>query len=59
MPKSSLLMLVSAFIGFDNMKHIYKTKTNKNISIIETFLFLQQIIFQSYKETRLEITMYI
>ena len=25
MPKSSLLMLVSAFIGFDNMKHIYKT----------------------------------
>ena len=25
MPKSSLLMLVSAFIGFGNMKHIYKT----------------------------------
>ena len=25
MPKSSLLMLVSAFIGFDNMKNIYKT----------------------------------
>ena len=25
MPQSSLLMLVSAFIGFDNMKHIYKT----------------------------------
>ena len=25
MPKSSLLMLVSAFIGFDNMRHIYKT----------------------------------
>ncbi len=25
MPQSSLLMLVSAFIGFDNMKYIYKT----------------------------------
>ena len=25
MPKSYLLMLVSAFNGFDNMKHIYKT----------------------------------
>ena len=29
MPKSSLLMLVSAFIGFDNMKHIYKTAIEK------------------------------
>ena len=25
LPQSSLLMLVSAFIGYDNMKHIYKT----------------------------------
>ena len=25
LPKSSLLMLVSAFIGFKNMKHIYET----------------------------------
>ena len=25
LPQSSLLMLVSAFIGYDNMRHIYKT----------------------------------
>ena len=29
LPKSSLLMLVSAFIGYDNMKHIYKTAVDK------------------------------
>ena len=29
LPKSSLLMLVSAFIGYDNMKHIYETAVNK------------------------------
>ena len=29
LPQSSLLMLVSAFIGYDNMKHIYKTAIEK------------------------------
>jgi len=29
LPKSSLLMLVSAFIGYDNMKYIYKTAVDK------------------------------
>ena len=29
LPQSSLLMLVSAFIGYDNMKHIYETAVNK------------------------------
>ena len=29
LPQSSLLMLVSAFIGYDNMKHIYKTAVDK------------------------------
>ena len=29
LPQSSLLMLVSAFIGYDNMKHIYKTAVNE------------------------------
>ena len=29
LPKSSLLMLVAAFIGYDNMKHIYKIAVNK------------------------------
>ncbi len=29
LPQSSLLMLVSAFIGFDNMKTIYKTAVNE------------------------------
>jgi len=29
LPKSSLLMLVSAFIGYDNMKHIYKTAVDE------------------------------
>ena len=29
LPQSSLLMLVSAFIGHDNMKHIYKTAVDK------------------------------
>ena len=29
LPKSSLLMLVSAFIGYDNMKNIYKTAVEK------------------------------
>ena len=29
LPKSSLLMLVSAFVGYDNMKHIYKTAVDK------------------------------
>ena len=30
LPKSSLLMLVSAFIGYDNMKDIYRTAIEKN-----------------------------
>ena len=29
LPKSSLLMLVSAFIGYDNMKHIYETAVDE------------------------------
>ena len=29
LPQSSLLMLVSAFIGYDNMRHIYKTAVDK------------------------------
>ena len=29
LPKSSLLMLVSAFIGYDNMRDIYKTAVEK------------------------------
>jgi S-adenosylmethionine:tRNA ribosyltransferase-isomerase len=29
LPQSSLLMLVSAFIGHDNMKHIYETAVNQ------------------------------
>ena len=29
LPQSSLLMLVSAFIGYENMKNIYKTAVNK------------------------------
>ena len=29
LPQSSLLMLVSAFIGYDNMRHIYKTAIEK------------------------------
>ena len=29
LPQSSLLMLVSAFIGYDNMRHIYETAVNK------------------------------
>ena len=29
LPQSSLLMLVSAFIGYDNMMHIYKTAVDK------------------------------
>ena len=29
LPKSSLLMLVSAFIGYDNMQNIYKTAVDK------------------------------
>ena len=29
LPQSSLLMLVSAFVGYDNMKHIYKTAVNE------------------------------
>jgi S-adenosylmethionine:tRNA ribosyltransferase-isomerase len=29
LPQSSLLMLVSAFIGYDNMNHIYKTAVDK------------------------------
>ena len=29
LPKSSLLMLVSAFIGYDNMKNIYETAVDK------------------------------
>ena len=29
LPKSSLLMLVSAFIGHENMKEIYKTAVSK------------------------------
>ena len=29
LPQSSLLMLVSAFIGYDNMRHIYKTAVNE------------------------------
>ena len=29
LPQSSLLMLVSAFIGYDNMRHIYKTAVAK------------------------------
>ena len=29
LPQSSLLMLVSAFIGYDNMKQIYKTAIDK------------------------------
>jgi S-adenosylmethionine:tRNA ribosyltransferase-isomerase len=29
LPQSSLLMLVSAFIGYDNMRHIYKTAVEK------------------------------
>jgi S-adenosylmethionine:tRNA ribosyltransferase-isomerase len=29
LPKSSLLMLVSAFIGYDNMKYIYETAVKK------------------------------
>jgi S-adenosylmethionine:tRNA ribosyltransferase-isomerase len=29
LPKSSLLMLVSAFIGYNNMKHIYKTAVDE------------------------------
>ena len=29
LPKSSLLMLVSAFIGYDNMRHIYKTAVDE------------------------------
>jgi S-adenosylmethionine:tRNA ribosyltransferase-isomerase len=29
LPQSSLLMLVSAFIGYDNMQHIYKTAVEK------------------------------
>ena len=29
LPQSSLLMLVSAFIGYDNMKHIYETAIDK------------------------------
>jgi len=29
LPRSSLLMLVSAFVGYDNMKHIYKTAVNE------------------------------
>ena len=29
LPQSSLLMLVSAFIGYDNMKNIYETAVNK------------------------------
>jgi len=29
LPQSSLLMLVSAFIGYHNMKHIYKTAVDK------------------------------
>ena len=29
LPQSSLLMLVSAFIGYDNMKHIYKTAVDE------------------------------
>ena len=29
LPKSSLLMLVSAFIGYDNMKEIYRTAIDK------------------------------
>ena len=34
LPKSSLLMLVSAFIGFDQMKMIYKT------AVAEKYRFL-------------------
>ena len=34
LPKSSLLMLVSAFIGFDQMKMIYK------IAVAEKYRFL-------------------
>ena len=30
LPKSSLLMLVSAFIGYDNMKEIYTTAIEEN-----------------------------
>ena len=30
LPKSSLLMLVSAFIGYDNMKEVYRTAIEKN-----------------------------
>ena len=29
LPQSSLLMLVSAFVGYDNMKHIYKIAVDK------------------------------
>jgi len=29
LPQSSLLMLVSAFIGYENMKHIYETAIDK------------------------------
>ena len=29
LPQSSLLMLVSAFIGYDNMQHIYKTAVDE------------------------------
>ena len=29
LPQSSLLMLVSAFIGYDNMKHIYRTAVDE------------------------------
>ena len=29
LPKSSLLMLVSAFIGYNNMKHIYQIAVDK------------------------------
>ena len=29
LPQSSLLMLVSAFVGYDNMKHIYKTAVDE------------------------------
>jgi S-adenosylmethionine:tRNA ribosyltransferase-isomerase len=29
LPQSSLLMLVSAFIGYDNMRHIYKTAVDE------------------------------
>ena len=34
LPQSSLLMLVSAFIGYDNMRHIYKTAVEKEYRLL-------------------------